>query len=435
MSKGAYVGRFIAVTAAAALALTACSGAQETGGTTDGGTTDEGTTGGDEVTLEFSQWWEPELPEGAFRELMDQFEEENPGIKVELLSGPYASTKEQVVAGAAAGTMSDVVGLDGAWVSDFAQQGAIADLTTLMADVGYDDSELASQVQVDGATYMIPVVNFVYPMFTNDALLADAGVTEPPTTRSEFAEAAAAITTGETYGWILPLSLEAPNGVQNDVMSWVWASGGSMLEDGMPALVDNPDVSSATEFIQGLWDDGVIAPGSFTMKEQDKVEEFTNGRVGMMIDSLAHVNLIRESNPDLGFSISAIPAEDGYDGERGIPYASWGIGVAENSEHKEEAFKLVEFLMSETVNSELSSIANAFPGNVGSVPDFVEEDELFGTAFEIYQSGFPANEFTGLPVAEQLMRDFGEEFQRALDGQQSMEDALAAAQAKWEEEF
>ncbi|MCL3861176.1 sugar ABC transporter substrate-binding protein [Actinotalea sp. K2] len=431
MSKGAYMGRFIAVAGAAALVLTGCAGgAQETGSTTDGGTTTEG-----EVTLEFSQWWEPELPAGAFRALMDQFEAENPGITVELLSGPYASTKEQVVAGAAAGTMSDVVGLDGAWVSDFAQQGAIADLTAVMADVGYDDSELASQVQVDGATYMIPVVNFVYPMFTNDALLDAAGVAAPPTTRSEFADAAAAITEGDAYGWILPLSLEAPNGIQNDVMSWVWASGGSMLDGGQPALVDNADVSSATEFIQGLWDDGVIAPGAFTMKEQDKVEEFTNGRVGMMIDSLAHVNLIRESNPDLEFSISAIPADDGYDGERGIPYASWGIGVAENSEHKAEAFKLVEFLMSESVNSELSSIANAFPGNVGSVPDFVEQDEVFGTAFEIYQSGFPANEFTGLPVAEQLMRDFGEEFQRSLDGQQSMQDALAAAQAKWEREF
>ncbi|MBX9243742.1 sugar ABC transporter substrate-binding protein [Actinotalea ferrariae] len=431
MSKGAYVGRFIAVTGAAALALTGCSGAQETGG----GTADGDAAEGGEVTIEFSQWWEPELPDGEFRALMDQFEEENPGITVELLSGPYASTKEQVVAGAAAGTMSDVVGLDGAWVSDFAQQGAIADLSALMEEVGYDDSELASQVQIDGATYMIPVVNFVYPMFTNDTLLAEAGVTAPPATRTEFAEAAAAVTTGDTYGWVLPLSLEAPNGIQNDVMSWVWASGGSMLEDGQPALVDNPDVASATEFVQGMWEDGVIAPGSFTMKEQDKVEEFTNGRVGMMIDSLAHVNLIRESNPDLQFSISAIPAEDGYEDERGIPYASWGIGVAENSEHQEEAFKLVEFLMSESVNSELSSIANAFPGNVGSVPDFVEEDELFGTAFEIYQSGFPANEFTGLPVAEQLMRDFGEEFQRALDGQQSMEDALAAAQTKWEQEF
>ena len=435
MSKGALIGRLVAVTGAAALVLTGCAGTPDPGPETGGGAGDGGAAG-DEVVLEFSQWWEPELPSGAFRALIDRFEAENPGIRVELLSGPYASTKEQVIAGAAAGTMSDVVGLDGAWVSDFAKQGSIADLTALMSEVGYDDSELASQVQANGATYMIPVVNFVYPMFINNDLLAAAGVDSPPTTRSEFAAAAAAVAEGgEAAGWILPLSLEAPNGIQNDVMSWVWASGGSMLEDGQPALVDNPDVSSATTFIQELWDAGVIAPGSFTMKEQDKVEEFTNGRVGMTISSLAHVNLIREQNPDLDFSITAIPAEDGYDGERGIPYASWGIGVAENSEHKAEAFKLIEFLMSESVNSELASIANAFPGNVNSVPDFVTEDELFGTAFEIYQSGFPANEFTGLPVAEQLMRDFGEEFQRALDGQQSMDDALAAAQAKWEREF
>ena len=40
-----------------------------------------------------------------------------------------------------------------------------------------------------------------------------------------------------------------------------------------------------------------------------------------------------------------------------------------------------------------------------------------------------------LPQAEQLMRDFGEEFQKALDGQQSMEDALAATQKTWEGEF
>jgi multiple sugar transport system substrate-binding protein len=421
--------RAVAALGAVALVATACSG----GGSGGSG---DGESGGD-VTLEFSQWWEPELPDGEFRALMDEFEDANPGITVELLSGPYASTKEQVIAGAAAGTMSDVVGLDGAWVNDFAKQGAIADLSSIMADAGYDDSQLVSQVAVDGSTYMIPVVNFVYPMFTNDAVLSQAGVAAPPTTRTEFADAAEKITAlgNNTYGWVLPLSLEAPNGVQNDVMSWVWASGGSMLEDGQPALVDNPDVSSGVEFVADLWDKGVVSPGAFTMKEQDKVEEFTNGRVGMMIDSLAHVNTIREANPDLQFSISAIPAEDGYTGERGIPYASWGIGISENSEHKAEAWKLVEFLMSKDTNAQLSSIAHAFPGNTESVPDFVTEDELFGTAFEIYQNGYPANEFTGLPVAEQLMRDFSEELQRALQGDQTVDEALAAAQKKWEAEF
>lgn len=430
MSNGAHgrrrTLRVVGMTAAAVTVFTVA-------GCSAGG--DGGDAGGD-VTLEFAQWWEPELPDGAFRELMDQFEEENPGITVELLSGPYASTKEQLFAGAAAGTMSDVVGLDGAWVSDFADQGAITDLTALMDEEGYDDSQLASQIQIDGSTYMIPVVNFVYPMFTNDSILAEAGVDAPPTTRDEFADAAAAISDlgGDTSGWVLPLSLEAPNGIQNDVMSWVWASGGSMLDGGQPD-VTNSDVTEAVEYIKGMWDDGSIAPGSFTMKEQDKVEEFTNGRVGMMIDSLAHINLIRESNPDLDFSISALPAEEGYEGERGIPYASWGIGVSDASEHKAEALKLVEFLMSEDTNSELSTMANAFPGNTESVPEFVKDDDLYAEAFEIYQAGYPANEFTGLPVAEQLMRTFDEQMQLMLNGDQSVDEMLETTQETWLSEF
>jgi multiple sugar transport system substrate-binding protein len=390
----------------------------------------------DTVTLEFTQWWAPELPEGAFRALMDEFEAKNPGIKVELISGPYSTTKEQVVAGAAAGTMSDVVGLDGAWVSDFVKQGSLASLTDLMAAAGYDDSGLAAQIQLNGATYMIPVVNFVYPVFVNLDLMAAAGIANPPTTRTEFADAAAKLTNAETnvHGWVLPLSLEQPNGIQNDVMSWVWASGGSMMKDGQPDLT-NDAVRSVAEYIKGLYDAGVIAPGAFSLKEQDKVEEFVNGRVGMMISSLAHINMIRERNPDLNFAITALPAEDGYTGKRGLPYASWGIGVAENSEHQAEAWKLVEFLMSAETNTKLSSIANAFPGNVNSTPDFVQTDELFGAAFEVFQTGFLANEFVGLPVAEELMRLFSEQFQLYLDDGQSLDDALNNAQAAWMEKF
>ena len=411
-----------AMTAMAAMGLAGCGGS---GGGADG-----------EVTLEFAQWWEPELPDGTFRALMDKFEEQNPGIKVELLSGPYASTKEQLVAGAAAGTMPDVVGIDGAWVNDFAKQGAIADLTALMGQEGYDDSELASQIQYQGATYMIPVVNFVYPLFANTALLTKAGVTQIPSTREEFAAAAKAVTGGEVSGWALPLSLEAPNGIQNDVMSWVWASGGSMLTgDGKPNLKGNADVRSAAEFIKKLWDDGVVSPGAFTMKEQDKVEDFTNARTGLMIDSLAHVNTIREGNPDLAFDIAAIPARSGYTGRRGMPYASWGIGVSGTTEHASAAWKLVAFLMGADVNAELANDAKAFPGNSKATPDFVNNDEMFKKAFDIWSSGTPANEFTGLPVSETLMRKFDEQLQTYLSGGIDVDTMLANAQGAWDEEF
>jgi multiple sugar transport system substrate-binding protein len=419
--------------------LAACGGAQPAGGATaaPAQAATAAPAGGEAVTLEFAQWWEPELPKGAFRALMDQFEAANPGIKVKLLSNPYAGTKTQLVADAATGTLPDVVGLDGAWVSDFVKQGAIANLSDLMKSANYDGSELASQIQLNGATYMIPVVNFVYPVFVNLDLASAAGVTVAPTNRTEFAAAAKKITNADknVYGWVLPLALDAPNGIQNDVMAWVWASGGSMLKDGQPNLAGNKDVVDAAAFIKSLYDAKLITPGSFSMKEQDKVEEFTNGRVGMMIDSLAHINIIRQKNANLKFDLTAVPSADGYTGKRGLPYASWGIGASAAGKHQAEAWKLIQFLMSQDVNSKLSSIANAFPGNKNSTPDFVKSDALFGKAFDIYKAGFPANEFVGLPVAEQLMRLFDEQFQSYLDGGQSVDDMLTKTQDAWMKNF
>lgn len=391
---------------------------------------------GSAVTLEFSQWWAPELPAGALQGIVTDFEKANPNIKVKLISGPYSSTQDQTFTAAASGTMADVVGLDGAWVNDLHKQSALANLTEEMTTAGYDSSQLSSLVKLEGSTYMIPVVNFVYPLFVNNALLKKAGVSSVPSSRTEFKTAADKISKldSTTKGWVIPLSTEKPNGIQNDLMSWVWASGGSMMKDGKPDLT-NAQVTSATNFVKSLYDDKAVTKGALTLQESDKVTEFTNGRVGMMIDSLSHIDTIKKAAPDLDFSIAAIPAEDGFSGTRGIPFASWGIGVADTSAHKAEAFKLVSYLMSTAVNSKLSTLANAFPGNNTSTPDFSKSDALYQKAFDIYKAGTPANEFVGLPTATELMRTFDEEFQKSLTGSQSVDQALKNAQAKWISKF
>ena len=389
-----------------------------------------------DTTIEFVQWWEPEMPAAALRGIMNDFEAANPGIKVTLVSGPYSATHDQIVAGAASGTLSDVVGLDGAWVNGLAKQGAITSLDPLMDAAKYDRSQIADIIKVDGKSYMFPLASFVYPVFVNLDLAKAAGVDKPPSTRNEFADAAKKMTHPDKnqYGWVLPLSLQTPNGIQNDVMSWVWASGGSMLKDGKPD-VENAGVVSALEFVKSLNDAGVISPGIDATKEQDKVEQFVNGRVGMMIDSLAHINLIRKRNPDLHFGISALPAVEGYTGKRGLPYASWGIGVSENSKHKDEAWKLVSYLMSPEVNGKLVTLANAFPGNVNAKPDFSKSDPLFAEAFKIFQAGKLANEFVGLPVAEQLMREMDIEVQKMLAGQETPQQVAANTQKAWLADF
>ena len=411
-----------AVTAAAMVAFVVACG---------GGDSDDSAAGGD-VTLEFAQWWGAELPAGELDKIVADFTTQNPNIKIKLISAPYASTKQQLITGAASKTLPDVVGLDGAWVNDFAKQGAIADMSKLMTDANYDSSQLASQIQLESKTYMIPVVNFVYPLFVNKDLLTKAGVATTPKNRTEFLDAAKKITAtgGNVKGWALPLDTAVPNGIQNDVMSWLWASGGSMLADGKPAL-QTAAVKSTVEYVKSLNDANVIAPGSLTMKEQDKVEKFTQGQVGMMIDSLAHVTLIKKNKPDLKFEIAAIPAEDSYTSKRGIPYASWGVGISNSTKHKAEAWKFVSYLMSQETNAKLATLANGFTGNKNAEPDFSNSDPLFKQAFDIYKESVPVNEFVGLPKSEDLMRSFDEQLQLVLTGKSSVDDALAKAQESW----
>ena len=138
------------------------------------------TTSVAKTTIEFIQWWAPELPAGSFRGIMDDFESKNPDIKVKLISGPYSSTRDQIVIGAASGTLSDVVGLDGAWVNDLAKQGAIAPMDGLMSRNNYDSSQIAAIIKIDGKSLMFPVASFVYPIFINLDLFAAAGLTSMP---------------------------------------------------------------------------------------------------------------------------------------------------------------------------------------------------------------------------------------------------------------
>ncbi|AZO94507.1 sugar ABC transporter substrate-binding protein [Halocella sp. SP3-1] len=391
----------------------------------------------EKVTLEFQQWWEGELPQEVLRDICDEFTAQT-GIQIKLLSNPYADTKVQIAAGAATATMADVVGLDGAWVYDFAKQGSISNLSELMAADGYDDSQLSSQIKVDGSTYMIPVVNFAYPMYVNMDLLKSAGITKLPKNWTEFKKAAETVTNADknVYGWIIPLSTSAPNGIQNEFMSWLWASGGSMLENGKPNLTGNEKLIKTVNFVKYLFDNNLVTPGAYAMREADMVEEFANGRVAFMIDSLAHLTTIKKSAPDMDVAFMSIPKMNDYSGKSGMCVANWGIGISSNSEYKTEAMRFIEYLMSPEVNAKLAVYANAFPGNSTADPDYSSADPLFVNAYKIFQKSYAINEFTGLPTSEALMREFDEQLQLYYDGDiDSTETMLSEVQKEWEKAF
>lgn len=287
---------------------------------------------------------------------------------------------------------------------------------------------------MNGVTYMIPVVTFAYTLFINLDLFEAAGISELPTNRTQFLDAARKVTNQDNnvYAWAIPLILSNPNGANHDIMPWIWASGGRMLDSNGNPNINNPEVKSVFELIKTMYDEKLILPGAFSMDEEDKTHEFTNGRAAMVLNTLAHITIIRESNPDLNFTIVPVPPAEGATEKYGMDYASWGISISESTTHKEEAWKLVAFLMGKDVNARLASIANALPGNIDSEPDMVAADELFAKGFEIYKSSDIINEFDGMPYSEDLQRTLNEQVQLMLDGKQSVEEALENTQKAWD---
>jgi multiple sugar transport system substrate-binding protein len=410
------------------LALLLSCAALSAQGSQESGSSGSAPSAANPITLEFMQWWEPEMVPGSMEKICNDYEANHPGIKIKRISKPYSDVQSQVTIGAASGTLSDVMGCDPTWIYNLVKQDAVIPLDDFIANDNYDTSQLAATSVLDGKTYLINVENFVYPMFYNVDLLKKVGITEYPTTRSEFIEDARKLTDAskDQYGWDMTLSLQNPTGIQNDIMSWVWASDGKGLPD-----PDNQACLDVFKFIKQMYDEGLTVPGSFTAQEQDKVEHFINGRTAMMIDSLAHIVMIKNRNPNLNFDLGVVPGADDYNGKNILVCAAWGVTISKSSKHPKEAWDFVKYLMSPEVNAKIADSVNAFPGNTKGEPTWVNNDALNAKAFKFYKENGVRNEFQGAPEAENLERLMTEQIQAMLQGKQTPKQALENTNTAW----
>lgn len=379
----------------------------------------EETGSGEEVTLEWQQWWAVEAPEGYVQNMVDKYYEET-GVKVELLSAPFADTKTQIVSGVSTGTVADIVSVDGSWVYDFADQGVLTNMSTLMDSIGFDKSLPASTWDVNGSTYAVPILNFAYPMFANQDILDECGVTELPKTWSDFENVCQKIVDKGYYPYALNLDTSSPSGIQNVYMGFAWASDIKMKNDsGDFDVVNNPELKEYAEWIKSLNDKGYIYPGMSSLTETDMTSKFSSGNICFIINSAAAITAWRADAPDLNLTAAPIPVKDDFTGESAMCVANWSLGITENSEHKEEAMKFIEWLLNAEdggVCADLAVTQTAFPNSTLAKPDYSNGDPVFQDVYAMYQSGYPYNEFTGMKEANTIMTDYIDELVTYMDG-------------------
>lgn len=327
---------------------------------------------GDVVEVQFFHTtWVPGMLEVLEKSIAD-FEAENPGIKIVETRTNWTDAPSQLMASLMGGTAPDIIMANPSILAQFRGIGAFADLTDRISPE-FVDTLLPSAVQVmtapDGTLDGMPQEGCNWALFYRKDLFEAAGLDpeKPPTTWEELVEYGKALTKDtngdgviDQYGFGWPVAAENANDYWVNFMQQA-GSPITVYEDGKwVSKLDGAEAKTATEFMVGLVRQEGITPSSVVEWDWEGVTNaFVQGEVAMMHNGAWVVGSVKEKGPDLdGKWDTALlfsgPAGPAY---RGHPNT---FHLMEASEHKDEAWKFLEYFYNTPSDVEGLTLAGKF---------------------------------------------------------------------------
>jgi multiple sugar transport system substrate-binding protein len=375
--------------------------------------------------------------------LVDQFEEANPGVKVEITSLPWGQAFEKLATMVQGGQIPDVVEMPDRWMALYANNDQLVDLGPYMESWANADQLNERTVEfgsvVNDTMYMVPYGFYLRAMFWNKKLFGEAGLDGPPETMDEFMEASKKISElgGGKAGYCLR---GGPGGANGYIMMMLNMMGHDDYFDAEGnSSLNSPDAIKGLQFLIDLYQNGYAPRDSVNWGFNEIVAGFYSGTCAMLDQDPDALIAIAERMDPADFAVAPMPLGPAGKSFPTIGYAGWSMFEA--SQHKDEAWQLIAHLSSPESNLEWSKFVGVIPIYQGA-----EQDPAFAT--EQYAGWFTElNDERWQPTS---MPTYLEEFgyfadviavqtgQEALLGQRSAEDVagewaeyLTAAQQKW----
>jgi multiple sugar transport system substrate-binding protein len=373
------------------------------------------------VTIQY--WHTHSDPETAqLDQVIAAFEATNPGIKVETTRYAYNDYKTALLTAISSGSVPDVARLDIAWVSEFADQGALVQLDGKLPD--FDNiikdtfpGPLSTNKWKDHY-YGLPLDTNTQVLLWNKADFDAAGITTPPATMEEFAADACKLTDaakkqygyaeGGTYFW-------APAPV-------FYAMGGKVTDENITTAtgyVNGPEGVAAFTMLKDLYDKGCLSPnllGGGIATDAGHAQ----GTYAMIIDGPWMVDIYKSNYPD--FQVNFAPIPTGPQGTTSSVVGGEDVVVLDGSKNQEAAMKWAAYLLSPEAQKMMASVGQmptlaSLAGDPAMPPYFAVFQEQLKTA----QARVPHPKWGDMDNA------INNAYQRMLKGEQTPQEALDQA--------
>jgi multiple sugar transport system substrate-binding protein len=286
------------------------------------------------------------------KELVSQFEAQNKGIKVDLVSPPTDQADQKIQQMLQAGSGIDVLEVRDLTVGPFSKNGWLYDMAPDLANWNGWSALTANATKyaknAEGKSYYVPYGFYGLSLFYRTDLVKEAGFNAPPSSWDELLRQATAIQnpSKNRYGYAfrggkngytnVTVAIEAYVADQIDVNNAYLLSNGK-------TIFSAPEALQAAKTYFALFKQA-SPPSSVAWGYPEMVEGFSNGSTAFLLQDPEVIATVGQSKAITKDQWTTAPMLVGPTGKMIQPVATAGWGVAKSSKHKQEAVKLVKFL-------------------------------------------------------------------------------------------
>jgi len=299
----------------------------------------------------------PEDLGGAWAEIIERFQERNPGIRIEYTSGPWSTDERQnmYIRSFISGNPFELVYMDVIWTTRFADRGWILPLGKWFHS-GKQAAFFPGDIEAGyykERIYRVPVRSDVGVLYYRKDLVRD-----PPRTWDDFEKTCREGTNPpERYGIVFQgMQYE---GLVCNYLEYLWGAGGTVLDRMGNVDLNSPENVLALGFMREMIESNYAPKSVITFQEQHALEFFEKGKALFMRNWPYAWNIL--STSPLRGKVGIAPLMHRTGKESAGTLGGWGLGIARGINDPESAWKFIEFASSEQAQKILHFRRGAVP--------------------------------------------------------------------------
>lgn len=369
-----------------------------------------------------------------FNTLIDEFEAENPAIQVRWVDVPWADMQSKILTAVSAGTAPDVVNLNPDFASQLAGKNAWLDLGDRVAPdakATYLD-KIWSANTLDGESFGIPWYLTTRIALYNQDIFAEAGITNPPQTYKELADAAQQIK-DETGKYAFFISF-VPEDAADVLQSFV-QMGVPLVDEAGQAAFNKPEGKAVFQYWTDLYQQELLPREVLTQGHRRAIELYQSGETAILTAGSEFLGTIANNAPDIAAATASAPQITGDTGKKNV--AVMNLVIPRSTDAPDAALEFALYVTNDANQLTFAQAANVLPSTTAALEDGYFTDPADSSPVDVARS-VSAKQMQDAEVLIPAMEDVKvlqkavyNNLQAAMLGQKTVDQAVEDAAAEW----